>query len=375
MPPATATATRRQRLHGAERHAHLGRRRRLPRLCACRCRATPPSRPTKRLTLTLSSRQRAPPSPTAPPSAPSPTTIWRRCRTLSVADATVERRQQWRERPRFYRHPVGCGDRARSPWPTPPATARRRPAATTRQPAVLSTFAAGETSKVVHVLVGGDTAVETNETPDAHAFLAQRRHCRRRHGHRHHHQRRPPRAPADDQHLRCLGGRGQSRHRGRRCARPAGSAPRATRSFDSASHSVQIAGVNWFGFEILEPGAARPVDARLPGHDEPDEGARVQHDPPALLQRHASTAPAPNRHRLLQEPRPAGPRRPCRSWTRSSAYAGEIGLKIILDHHRNDSGVGPSPNGLWYDAQHTPKRRWVSDWQMLADGATPTTRR
>ena len=35
------------------------------------------------------------------------------------------------------------------------------------------------------------------------------------------------------------------------------------------------------------------------------------------------------------------------------AYAGEIGLRIILDHHRNDSGPGASPNGLWYDAQHT----------------------
>ena len=34
------------------------------------------------------------------------------------------------------------------------------------------------------------------------------------------------------------------------------------------------------------------------------------------------------------------------------AYAGEIGLKIILDHHRNDSGAGASANGLWYDGQH-----------------------
>ncbi len=28
---------------------------------------------------------------------------------------------------------------------------------------------------------------------------------------------------------------------------------------DSTGHSVQIAGVNWFGFEILEPCAARPL--------------------------------------------------------------------------------------------------------------------
>ena len=33
------------------------------------------------------------------------------------------------------------------------------------------------------------------------------------------------------------------------------------------------------------------------------------------------------------------------------AYAGEIGLKIILDHHRNNSGAGASENGLWYDSR------------------------
>ena len=34
-------------------------------------------------------------------------------------------------------------------------------------------------------------------------------------------------------------------------------------------------------------------------------------------------------------------------------YAGQIGLKIILDHHRSDAGAGTSANGLWYDAQHS----------------------
>ena len=47
------------------------------------------------------------------------------------------------------------------------------------------------------------------------------------------------------------------------------------------------------------------------------------------------------------------------------AYAVEIGLKIILDHHRNDSGPGASPNGLWYDGQHS-EAEWIADWQMLA---------
>lgn len=31
------------------------------------------------------------------------------------------------------------------------------------------------------------------------------------------------------------------------------------------------------------------------------------------------------------------------------AYAGQIGLKVIFDHHTNDGGGGQQPNGLWFD--------------------------
>jgi aryl-phospho-beta-D-glucosidase BglC (GH1 family) len=46
-------------------------------------------------------------------------------------------------------------------------------------------------------------------------------------------------------------------------------------------------------------------------------------------------------------------------------YADQIGVKIILDHHRSEAGAGTSDNGLWYDAQYS-QAQWVSDWQMLA---------
>ena len=46
-------------------------------------------------------------------------------------------------------------------------------------------------------------------------------------------------------------------------------------------------------------------------------------------------------------------------------YADQIGIKIILDHHRSEAGAGTSDNGLWYDAQYS-QAQWVSDWQMLA---------
>jgi endoglucanase len=43
-------------------------------------------------------------------------------------------------------------------------------------------------------------------------------------------------------------------------------------------------------------------------------------------------------------------------------YAGQIGLKVVLDRHRPDSGA---QSALWYTSQY-PESRWISDWRMLA---------
>lgn len=57
------------------------------------------------------------------------------------------------------------------------------------------------------------------------------------------------------------------------------------------------------------------------------------------------------------------------------AYAGQIGLRIMLDHHRSDAGAGPNGNGLWYiDANNNGninddpfgEQRFINDWVMLA---------
>lgn len=44
------------------------------------------------------------------------------------------------------------------------------------------------------------------------------------------------------------------------------------------------------------------------------------------------------------------------------AYAGQIGLKVVLDRHRPDSG---SQSALWYTSAY-PESRWINDWRMLA---------
>ena len=46
-------------------------------------------------------------------------------------------------------------------------------------------------------------------------------------------------------------------------------------------------------------------------------------------------------------------------------YAGQIGLKVILDNHSSAAHGGPNDNGLWYDDGYT-EAQWISTWQSLA---------
>ena len=47
------------------------------------------------------------------------------------------------------------------------------------------------------------------------------------------------------------------------------------------------------------------------------------------------------------------------------AYAGQIGLRIILDNHRSEAGNSAEDNGLWYTTQY-PESAWINDWIALA---------
>ena len=47
------------------------------------------------------------------------------------------------------------------------------------------------------------------------------------------------------------------------------------------------------------------------------------------------------------------------------AYAGQVGLKVILDDHRSEAGESAEGNGLWYTSAY-PTSAWVSDWVTMA---------
>ena len=46
-------------------------------------------------------------------------------------------------------------------------------------------------------------------------------------------------------------------------------------------------------------------------------------------------------------------------------YAGQIGLRIMLDHHRSAAGNSANESGLWYTSAY-PESKWISNWTMLA---------
>lgn len=133
---------------------------------------------------------------------------------------------------------------------------------------------------------------------------------------------------------------------------------------DSAGHSVQIAGVNWFGFENndLAPHGLWTRSYQSMMDQMVDLGFNTIRLPFSNDTLHSTGTPNIN---YAANPDLRG-LSALQVMDKIVAYAEQIGLKIILDHHRNNSGAGASENGLWYDSQHS-EASWISDWKMLAE--------
>lgn len=52
-------------------------------------------------------------------------------------------------------------------------------------------------------------------------------------------------------------------------------------------------------------------------------------------------------------------------WDKVIDYAHQTGMKIILDHHRNDDGAGTNTQGEWYSDTYS-EAKVISNWKMLA---------
>ncbi|GJF13669.1 hypothetical protein NGTWS1803_25400 [Mycolicibacterium cyprinidarum] len=133
---------------------------------------------------------------------------------------------------------------------------------------------------------------------------------------------------------------------------------------DSAGNPVQIAGVNWFGMEsdIFAPHGLWTRNYK----DMMDQMAALDFNTIRLAysSEMLHTTKAPSGIDLYKNPDLAG-LSSLEVMDKIIGYAGEIGMRVILDHHRSSAGAGPNGNGLWYEGSYT-EAAWIADWKMLA---------
>ncbi len=137
---------------------------------------------------------------------------------------------------------------------------------------------------------------------------------------------------------------------------------------DAANNPVRIAGINWYGFETSDEvvhglwaqdyksiiGTIKSLGyntIRLPFSNQMVESPKV----PANISNWDNgpintDLPGLNALQVMDK---------------VIAYAGQVGLKVILDNHRSEDGNSAESNGLWYTSAY-PQTAWVNDWVALA---------
>lgn len=224
------------------------------------------------------------------------------------------------------------------------------------------TFAAGETSKVVNISVAGDTLVESNETLTLN--LSSPSGATIAHGAATGTILNDDSAPPSLPTLNISDTSVIEGNPGTGAAASGWLSTSGNQIVDSTGHSVQIAGVNWFGFESSD---MSPDGLWTRGYKDMMNqmvalGFNTIRLPFSSEMLHSTSAPSgidfsknPDLKGLSA----------LQIMDKIVGYADQVGLKIILDHHRSESGAGTSANGLWYDNQYSDAQ-WVSDWKMLA---------
>lgn len=137
---------------------------------------------------------------------------------------------------------------------------------------------------------------------------------------------------------------------------------------DSNGKQVRIAGINWYGFEttdevvhglwaqdykyILNAIQSNGYNVvRLPFSNQMVESPII----PGNISYYNSTGPINTDLKGLNS---------LQIMDKVIAYAGQIGLKVILDNHRSEAGNSAEDNGLWYTQQY-PESAWIADWVAL----------
>ena len=133
---------------------------------------------------------------------------------------------------------------------------------------------------------------------------------------------------------------------------------------DSTGTPVKISGVNWFGME-----SSRFVPDGLHARNYKDmmdqmKGAGFNAIRLPFSDQLFASGSQPSGIDYGRNPDLAG-LGSLQILDRIVSYAGQIGMRIILDHHRNSAGDGASENGLWYDGAYS-EQDWIANWTSLA---------
>jgi endoglucanase len=138
---------------------------------------------------------------------------------------------------------------------------------------------------------------------------------------------------------------------------------------DSGNNPVRIAGINWYGFETTDElvhglwaqDYHTVVDdiknlgyntIRIPFSNQMVENPIV----PNNLSYYNNTGPINTDLKGLNS---------LQVLQKIVAYAGQDGLKVILDNHRSEAGNTAEANGLWYTSTYT-NQNWINDWVTVA---------
>lgn len=133
---------------------------------------------------------------------------------------------------------------------------------------------------------------------------------------------------------------------------------------DSQGNNVRIAGVNWFGLEgtTYAPNGLWARNYKDMMDQMKAQGFNTIRLPFSNQLFDAGSTPTSINYSLNPDLQGLNG---LQIMDKIVSYAGQIGMRIILDDHRSLAGNGPNENGLWYSGSIT-EARWISDWQMLA---------
>ena len=138
---------------------------------------------------------------------------------------------------------------------------------------------------------------------------------------------------------------------------------------DANGETVRIAGVNWYGFETSDyiVHGLWAQDYKTILNTIKSLGYNVIRIP--FSNQMVETNPVPTNFTSNANGQPANTvlvgQTALADLDTIVAYAGSIGLRVILDNHRSEAGNSNEANGLWYTSAY-PQSNWIADWKTMA---------